>query len=152
MAKMKWEIKGLTSELTLKKAARKVMSKRIKSLEKAISEYLINGTPEELHSIRIAVRRLRYNMELFISCFPRNKFVIFYDKIANLQDVTGKIRDIDILLFNLNSLDIEAASKSKKTAVSKIERNNNQLREELKILLSDYLSSKELNEFIYKIK
>ena len=152
MPKLKWEIKKLSSDLSLKDASRKVLSKKINRLKSIINDYLEDETPENLHQIRIDIRRLRYNMELFISCFVRKKFLIFYDSIAKLQDVTGKIRDTDVLLSSLESIDTPETSKSQKSVVKKIESGNIKLREDLKLSLKEFLDGKELKDFLKMLK
>ncbi len=152
MTKVKWEIKSLTPNLSFKDASRKALTKRINKLKSTINDYLKEETPENLHQIRIAVRRLRYNMELFISCFVRKKFLIFYNSIANLQDVTGKIRDDDVLLSNLKAINLPKTSHSKDIIVKRIEKSNIQLIEELQLTLKEFLHSKELKDFIKMLK
>ncbi len=152
MPKVKWEIKNLSSDLSLKDASRKVLSKKINKLKSTIKDYLKDETPENLHQIRIDVRRLRYNMELFISCFVRKKFLIFYDVVAKLQDATGKIRDTDVLLSNLQSIDLPETSRSKDSITKRIESGNIKLREELKLSLNEFLQSKSLKDFLKMLK
>ena len=149
MPKLKWEIKSLDSDLTFKQAGRKVISKRIKILESVIEKYLKDETPENLHEVRIAIRRLRYNMEIFISCFTRRIFLTFYKVVADLQDITGKIRDNDILISNLNSQNI---TNSNNAVAKRIEDSNIKLKQELKISLNDFLRSKDYKDFIKLLK
>ena len=152
MPRMKWEIKNFTPDLILKDTSRKTLSKRINNLKSTIKDYLENETPENLHQVRIAVRRLRYNMEVFISCFVRKKFLIFYNTIENLQDVTGKIRDADVLISNLNSISHPEGLNSIESVVKRIEIDNTQLREELKLLLNEFLHGKDLKDFVKMLK
>ena len=58
---------------------------------------------ENLHSVRIALRRVRYSMELFIVCYDKKIFIKFYIN-SMLQDLSGNVRDVDISLENINSL------------------------------------------------
>jgi len=149
MPKLKWEIKSLDSDLTFKQAGRKVISKRIKILESVIEKYLKDETPENLHEVRIAIRRLRYNMEIFISCFTRRIFLTFYKVVADLQDITGKIRDNDVLISNLKSQNI---TNSNNAAAKSIENSNIKLKNDLIISLKNFLDGKEFKDFIKLLK
>jgi len=149
MPKLKWEIKSLDSDLTFKQAGRKVISKRIKILESVIEKYLKDETPENLHEVRIAIRRLRYNMEIFISCFTRRIFLTFYKVVADLQDITGEIRDNDVLISNLKSQNI---TNSNNAAAKSIENSNIKLKNDLIISLKNFLDGKEFKDFIKLLK
>ena len=57
---------------------------------------------EELHNMRISVRRLRYTMEFFFVNYDRN-FTGFIDIIIELQDLLGDIHDNDVALQTLTA-------------------------------------------------
>ena len=149
---MKWEVKNLSPGITMKEAAQKVLPNRIKNLNSTIKEYLENETPENLHQVRIAVRRLRYNMDIFISCFVKKKFLIFYNSIVKIQDATGNIRDSDILISNIKSLNLADASSAKESVVKRIEDVNYKSREELKLTLLEFHHSRESKDFLKMLK
>lgn len=52
---------------------------------------------EELHNMRISVKRLRYTMEFFAVNYDI-KFTDFLDIIIDLQDILGDIHDNDVIL------------------------------------------------------
>ena len=54
--------------------------------------------------MRIAIRRLRYGMEIFFSCFDKKKFLAFYNETVKMQDLTGEVRDLDVLYQNVSNL------------------------------------------------
>ena len=145
--KKKWEIDGLSARISLNEAANKVLSRRIRILDLSIKKYFKDNSAENLHEVRIAIRRLRYNMEIFLSCFGKKKYLRFYKTIIHLQDLTGSKRDFDVLLENLNlistseKLDVEDSIKN--IIADKIV----QLKVTLELELKEFSNCKELKDF-----
>lgn len=50
-------------------------------------------TAAELHRLRIAVKQLRYATEFFSSLFPGRGMAALRDRLAQLQDILGRIND-----------------------------------------------------------
>ena len=55
---------------------------------------------EELHEMRIAAKRLRYAIELFVVCWGA-KIAPFADEIAEMQSFLGEVHDCDIWIESL---------------------------------------------------
>lgn len=51
-------------------------------------------TPEELHQLRIAGKKLRYAAEFFSGLFPAARADAFVDALQALQDILGAINDV----------------------------------------------------------
>ncbi len=148
MAKKKWELKGLRKKLTFQDAAVKIVSERLNQLNSSIKLFLEQKTVENLHLVRIALRRVRYNMELFTICFDKKIFVLFYKKIETLQDLSGKVRDLDVMKEN-----IELLNKNDKVEISEVIRTKvNQKRDRLNntfiLELMKFNHSKALKSFM----
>jgi CHAD domain-containing protein len=142
----KWEIDGLNNHTQFCDAAKIILSGRIEHLLLTIGKFFEDESVENIHQVRIGLRRVRYNMELFISCFDKKKFLIFYKQVEFLQDFSGKIRDLDVLIQNMNSL------KEKKIKVTKniyraIGEERESLNENLKLELMKFTHSKALSNF-----
>lgn len=78
-------------------AARQVLNVRLDEVEQ---RYALITTPEEaqpLHDLRIAAKRLRYSLETFSVAFPDKEAEKFADRIRDLQDILGRIHDLDVL-------------------------------------------------------
>ena len=82
---------------------------------------------DELHNMRISVKRLRYTMEFFSvnydtpKKYEASKYVewtSFIDTIIELQDLLGDVHDNDVVL--------ETLTKYKKAEYKKAEYKNNQ--------------------------
>ena len=105
---------------------------------------------ENLHDVRISLRRVRYNMELFISCFNRKQFLGIYNAVQELQDLSGAVRDLDVFKENINLLIQNEKVRVNKTILQKVEKKRKRLEEELKLALMKFLHSKKLKNF-YKL-
>ncbi len=147
MAKKKWELKGLRKKLTFQEAAIKIISERLSQLNSSIKTFLQEKNVENLHQVRIALRRVRYNMELFTICFNKKIFLIFYKRIELLQDLSGKVRDLDVMKEN-----IELLNKNDKVEISeqiriKLNQKRERLNNSLIIEIMKFNNSKALKAF-----
>ena len=151
MASPKWKIKNLSKTYSFRKAAEIILEERIKSVSANIKLYLKEDNPQRLHDVRISIRRLRYNVELFYPLFDTKKFMRFYNLLVNLQDVTGNVRDIyityeNISLFKEENIDIPDNLIFRMTERQRI------LTGELRIQLYSFLKSNEMKSFIKSIR
>jgi CHAD domain-containing protein len=152
MASPKWKIKGIGGKKSFRKSAQIILNERIGNLNKAIKLYLKNLSAENLHSVRISIRRLRYCMELFYNLFDKKVFLSLYDMIEKLQDKTGEVRDIFILKQNLILFGREDQISIPETMKSRIEEKERTLSVDLKNELYNYVYSAELKHIIKLIK
>jgi len=147
MSKSKWEIKGLSNDLPFGESAKIILSNRLANLLNSVDIFFKNDTEENLHDVRIALRRLRYNMELFVCCFEGKKFSGFYKIIERLQDQSGLLRDLDVLKVNINSLISNEKLKISAKIFKKIEEKRSEIRATLKLELMKFTHSKALKNF-----
>jgi CHAD domain-containing protein len=59
---------------------------------------------DNLHQLRIAAKRLRYAMEVFASCYPREFQHELYSEVERLQEELGDINDLRNLTATLQQL------------------------------------------------
>ena len=57
---------------------------------------LKDSTPEQLHRLRIACKKLRYMFEFFASAFPEEMTAEPIRRLRTLQDVLGELNDLDV--------------------------------------------------------
>ena len=145
MAK-KWEIEGIDTQKTLCDSAKVILAQRVDYLLAEIQNFFENETVENLHRIRIALRRVRYNMELFKVCFDKKKFLIFYKRVEFLQDVSGNVRDLDVLSQNMLAIK-EEKIRITKSVINKIGEKRENLKENFKLELMKFIHSKALSNF-----
>ncbi len=147
MSSSKWEIKGLNNDLPFGDSSKIILSNRLGNLLNSVDIFFNEDTEENLHDVRIALRRLRYNMELFLGSFENKKFTALYKKIEDLQDKSGLLRDLDVLKVNINSLIINEKIKLSSRIFKKVEERRNELKVNLKLELMKFTHSKALKNF-----
>lgn len=148
MSKIKpWEISKLSCKQDLTSSAQIILLQRLDSFLSSINLFFTEISMDNLHLVRISLRRLRYPMELFPNCFNRKKYLNFYKILSSLQDLSGEVRDLDILKQNLNSYFKKDKSKTEEINFSKIDLKKNQLQTDLKLELMKFIHGKELKDF-----
>jgi len=138
------KIEGLTKNISVCEAAEIILKNKYSILLKRIKKYLKQNNEENLHSLRIAVRRFRYTFESFEICFKKNETKKFYATVKNLQDVLGKERDIDVIKSTLLEI-----SKQNKIQIPEnlIENLNEQKQKINKEIINDLIEFKEDKKF-----
>jgi CHAD domain-containing protein len=101
MAKKKWFVGGIKINNSFFTEGKRVLRQRLFQVLSNINNYLKTHNIEDLHQLRISIRRLRYPMEVFINFFPRKSFDEFYLKLNELQDLSGYGRDTDVMSMKL---------------------------------------------------
>lgn len=147
MNKKKWQIDNLTDRLEFKTSAKLILRNRMAQVQEDIKNYFITESVEGLHRVRISLRRLRYSMELFVSSFDKKKFTILYKKVEALQDLSGRVRDYDVMKENMNLLSGEENVKINKKVFRKVDELRTGYYTELKLELMKYLHSKAVKNF-----
>ncbi len=149
--KRKWEIEKLKGTKQFKKSADQILRNRIESLLSYIEKYFKDPSVESLHDVRIALRRVRYSMELFIVCYDKKIFIKFYNKVQLLQDLSGNVRDVDISLENINYLVTDNQIKIDTDIISKANEKKILLEEKFKLELMKFTLSKILKDFLKQL-
>ncbi len=98
-------------ELTFAEMSRDVILDRLREFEKASSGLFKPLDVEALHDMRIAVKRLRYAIELFQKCWGRSLWV-FAQRAARIQTALGDLHDSDVWIQSLGK-HINRARKQK---------------------------------------
>ena len=145
--KRKWEIDKLKNTKQFKKSANLILKDRIESLLTFTKKYFNDLSVENLHDVRIALRRVRYSMELFIVCFDKKIFIKFYNKVQHLQDLSGNVRDIDISIENINSLVNDNNIKIDNAIILKAKEKKILLEEKFRLELMKFTLSKVQKDF-----
>jgi CHAD domain-containing protein len=83
--------------LTFADMSRAVILARLKEFEKLSNSLFKPLDGEALHDMRIAVKRLRYALELFQPCWPRS-LATHAQRAARIQTALGDIHDCDVWL------------------------------------------------------
>jgi CHAD domain-containing protein len=148
----KWKIKNLSGNESFRKAAQIILKERVKKVSVNIKLYLKEENPIKLHNVRISIRRLRYNIELFYPFFDNNKFNKFYDSLVDLQDATGDVRDIYITINNISLIKDLELNEIQNDLISKMEEKQTVLLDKLRSMLHSFMVSNEMKSFIKLIR
>ncbi len=106
------KVRNLHCRASFVEGARSVLGVRLAEVEARRTD--ISG-PEDsraLHDLRIAAKRLRYSLETFAVAFSPGVADAHADRVRELQDVLGRIHDLDVLerllAGRIASMDMEA--------------------------------------------
>lgn len=91
------DVHGLECGATFAETARAVLAARLDELAQIRTTIAGADQSEDLHDLRIAAKRLRYSLEMFDVCFPSNAARGWANTVRDLQDVLGRIHDLDVL-------------------------------------------------------
>jgi CHAD domain-containing protein len=91
--------------------SRDVILDRLREFEKASAGLFKPLDVEALHDMRIAVKRLRYAIELFQKCWRRS-LPVFARRAARIQTALGDLHDCDVWIQSLGK-HINRARKQK---------------------------------------
>lgn len=149
--KKRWEIAGLKKNKPLLSSAKVILSERIKVLEIVTAVYFDNQSVENLHKLRIALRRLRYSIELFISCFDRKVILRFYNKLVKLQDISGMVRDFDVMLENIKIYTRKEPDAAKLSLTEIIIKSRKSQKEVLSAKITKFRKSKVYSDFVKQL-
>jgi len=117
------------------------ISNRFNMMDESIISYLKEDTTEEnLHKVRINLRRLRYTLEVFSSFFKDDEwYEIFYKNVSKLQDITGRARDLDVIKEYLSNKNLPQEES--------IENDKNRLKNKAIKKLEDFINTKNYIKF-----
>ena len=97
----KWEIPHLERGQPLIEGARRILSYRLHSVLQFAALFRRTNDVEDLHQLRIAIRRLRYPLETYLPLLKRKQMIKFLAELNDLQDAAGHARDSDVLMQRL---------------------------------------------------
>ncbi len=85
------------------KALARIVRKRMRALARDATSALARGRDDELHALRIDVKRLRYNVE-FLAPLARDETLVALDLLALLQERLGSLADADAFARTYDAL------------------------------------------------
>ncbi len=109
MAKAR-SIKGLTTDVSYREAATRVVAVRAQELVDHAEGVLDLADIERLHDMRVATRRLRASLEVFEACFPAKAFGTALEEVEELADALGERRDRDVAIEAMESFEAELSA------------------------------------------
>ena len=96
---------GAQAAHKLAKLVRKSIRRQCQQVITSIPpDALKDSTPEQLHRLRIACKKLRYLFEFFASAFPQEMTTEPIRRLRTLQDVLGQLNDLAVQQHMLRAL------------------------------------------------
>ena len=148
--KKKWFIKGLDSKSRYAQASRIVLDKKLRDIIKLINIYFQDDNADNLHQLRISIRRFRYVMEIFYDCTNSKLFDYIYVKAKQLQDLIGEGRDLDVLEIKVKGIEEDIKTEIPKYFYKKIDDDRIITTQQIKQELIKFLDDKKVNKFLLK--
>ena len=83
--------------------ARTVLQRRLRKVVQRISQCARTAdmSPEEVHGLRVAIRRCAAALDTFRPLLPKRRIERFSRRLKHVRKVAGKVRDLDVLLERL---------------------------------------------------
>jgi CHAD domain-containing protein len=99
--------------LTFAEMSREIILDRLKEYEKRSEGLFKPLNVDALHDMRIAVKRLRYALELFSRCWPRT-VAAQAKRAARIQGALGELHDCDVWIESIGKQIIRARKQKEK--------------------------------------
>jgi CHAD domain-containing protein len=132
--------KNTSDPKRLARAAQRAAQRAVRlraAVESAAAIYL----PERLHDVRIAVKKLRYALEL-VRELSGSRATARLKTLKNSQDLLGRIRDLEVLIARTRAVQGAPGAPSLKVS-SELDRLVRSLEHECRRLHGQYMASRE---------
>lgn len=84
--------------------------------------------PDWIHDLRVAIRRYTQCLRLFSPCWKKSETRAIRDSLTPLMDLLGEVRNYDIALDLLQTLDLQQAREGKTLATRRTKAQGDLLR------------------------
>jgi CHAD domain-containing protein len=148
--KKKHRIKKVEKKDLFETAASIIMNSKLQIVKKQIKNYFKEDSVDNLHTMRISIRRMRYSMELFHGCFDKKLYKNVYNRLKKMQDVVGQLRDLDVLEEKIRSVDQKDDVVIPDMFYKNIISEKNEIRRTIKSELIKFAEDKQVNQFSTK--
>ena len=112
-----WQTEG-DGQVSAKDFARTELNRRLAKIQKRVKN-VANASAQELHDLRIAIKKLRYGLEFFQSVLPERRTQRIGRLLKSLQDSLGKLNDLEVAERTIGALTAKANSDDAREAVSR---------------------------------
>ena len=119
----------LQCDAPLSETARTILQFRLDELLETRAAISGPSDSDRLHALRISAKRLRYSLEMFAVCFPEKVAQERADGVREMQDVLGRIHDLDVLHGliedRITAIDATARAGALRAAMAPGDENHN---------------------------
>jgi CHAD domain-containing protein len=114
-------IPELSAEEPMARGAARILAVRTDELLEHSRDVLDTRDIEQLHSMRVATRRLRAALEVFEACFPADLQASVLAEVKELADALGERRDRDVAIDSLSAFADELSMPDRRGVSSLVE-------------------------------
>lgn len=132
---------GIQRRDTAREAARKTLRFHFSRMLKHEAGTIVGSDSEELHDMRVAVRRMRAAVQLFRPYLPKKRAASLRKDLRRLGRALGPTRDYDVMLANLETYRAEMPARTQ-AAFTPLARRWQKRRARARRAMLRYLTSK----------
>ncbi len=96
-----WKIPNLNPDERLDAGLKKILAVRWRELWAYEKRAAAGKRAKPLHSMRVSARRVQAFLKIFADVFPKKKFNRRYERLKELIDALGRLRQEDVLIAKL---------------------------------------------------
>jgi len=146
----KFKIKGLKEKDSFSDASGIILRQKLKSVFSEIAKYNSDDSPDNLHSLRIASRRFRYNLEIFYDCLKPGLFKYIYEKVKNMQDTMGELRDLHVFEDKISKMQADIGQETSFYFLNKFSEEQKVINKKIQEELSKFISDDQIKKLLIK--
>ena len=146
--KKKFVIDGVNEKQEFCEAGKIILSSKLKEILSLIDLLFKDDKDENIHALRISLRRFRYVMEIYSICYNKKVFNYVYKKVKFLQDLIGECRDLDVLGPKVEGIAESTKARIPKYFYKKIDEERIKSRQIVKLELIKFIDDKYVNSFL----
>lgn len=148
--KKKFEIAGIHGKLEFCEAGRIILDVKLHEIFSLVELLFKDDKQENIHALRISLRRFRYVLETYSICYNKKVFNYVYRKVKFLQDLIGECRDLDVLGPKVEQIASDTKARIPKYFYKRIDEERIKSRQIVKLELIKFIDDKYVNSFLIK--
>ncbi len=125
-----------------------VISHYLRRVLRYCDRYQKEESAEILHSLRIALRRFRYVLELYSATMKPGRFSEIYEISVDLQNILGDRRDVDVMHARLLSIYSIAGSELPALIAADLEQSKALLNTQIEKSLTEFVRHKQIRKIV----
>lgn len=142
----KFRIEGLKGKARFADTLQPVLAHHLTLTQTRIVTYLRTPESENLHALRIALRRFRYILELYCDTIKPKQFRKVYDLAVQLQNILGERRDIDVMQAKLAAICRDAKAEIPPYISASFMTSRKDLESQIVHSLNEFLQHKQIQK------
>lgn len=144
----KFRVPGLDRSESFTDSQKPVLSHYLNRVLKQAKKFRKDGSAENLHSLRISLRRFRYVLELYAAEIKPKKFAAMYELAIRLQNTLGDRRDLDVMHDRLLSLYRTGEAELPALISADLEQSKALLNTQIEQTLAEFIRNPQLRKLL----